>query len=250
MKPAGTNPIKKKRTAIRKAAATNKPQPKKQKHPRKSKFNWEPMEQAYIYGEKAADAPETSMPVYPTFATLSARFGVPSGTISCWAVDHEWTRRKAEARIQIEGMVHQAMLRQAASRYIPLRAAAVELIGQAFTEAPAALKGDSERARAGSSVMDMVDKGLKNLNAAMGIKEAPAIAIQLNAAFVAPVAPGADAPPPEHAQAFLGANLSGSIFGQILAAREATAALSDGLIASLEESSPLPAHLSAVPNGR
>jgi hypothetical protein len=190
------------------------------------------------------------MPVYPTLATLATRFNVPLGSLGSWALEHEWTRKKAEARIQIEGMVHQAMLRQAASRYIPLRAAAVELIGQAFTEAPSALKsGDSKKAQAGANVMEMVGKGLQNLNTAMGIKEAPAIAIQLNTAFVQPTQAGAEAPPPEHAQPFIGANLSGSIFGQILAARESIAAVSDGLIASLEEESPLPAHLSAVPHG-
>ena len=189
------------------------------------------------------------MPVFPPFSVLAARFDVPLGSLCAWAGDHEWTRKRAEAKIQIEALVHQAMLRQAASQYVPGRAAVMALTMNSLTRMNELLKGENvDGARVVDSVMSGAEKALRNMNGALGIKEPPAIALQMNTAFV--VQTGADAPPPDHAQPLIGSNLSGSIFGQILAARETLAHVSDGLIASLEEDSTLPAHLSAVPHGR
>jgi len=152
------------------------------------RWNWEPIENAYIFGEKSPDALDTSMPVFASQAVLAARFGIPLGSVNSYALTHNWAKRREEARETILTIVHQAMLKQAAEAYIPARAAVVALSMNALAKLDASLRGDTSTGIMGVNVADRVlvaaEKVLRNIHAALGIKDPPAVAIQNNIAFV------------------------------------------------------------------
>jgi len=190
------------------------------------------------------------MPTFSSLAVLATRFNVPLTAVSKYAQRHDWADLRAKARTGIVDATHAAMVRQATENYLPLRTSAVALVGQAFTEAQAALKGsDVTKAETTTRVMDTVDRGLKNLDRALGIASPPAIALQQNNLFVQQTRPGEEPPPPSQSQTLIDPSLSGSIWSLILRARESANASSDGFIRSLEEESTLPPHLSSVPRG-
>jgi hypothetical protein len=212
-------------------------------------YSWDAAEAAYVYGEKSPEAPETAMPVFPSMDSLGARFGIPHGTITVFAKNHEWVEKRKKARPEILALVHQAMCRAASEAYVSIRTGVVAVLGKCLARVDVISQGDNvDGAVVIEKSVQTAIKVLKGVDAAMGIQQPPAIAIQNNL-FTQPSNRGEEPPPPAQAPALIDPALSGSIWSLILRAREAASASSDGYIASLEEESPLPAHLSMVPRG-
>jgi hypothetical protein len=253
-KPAGVNGRIKHR---KKQAPLLKPRNKitrKRERPDLCKWHWTEVQAIYVYGEKAPDAPATSMPTFPSLEMLAARFGIPKGSIFSYAGKHEWGRLRDEARPVILENVHQAMLRQAVESYIPARAGAVAVSLLALNNIDYALRGGKVAGLEGAVIADRsmvaTDRVLKNIKSALGVREAPAVALQQNNMYISVPKPDAEAepmpPPPSHAvvQTF-----AGSMWSILTQAREVGQGLTPVEISALEETSQLPAHLSSVKHG-